>query len=222
MHVRSSVSLLAALVLFVSASCSPTSDYVKTNGGADTPSPKGEVRRVDFESASVGALPLEFINVLGEWTVESSGSGKILKQRGDYHNADFPRIVLKDFSFENVHVKARCSMQDGDDDRACGLMFRFRDSDNYYITRANALEDNVRLYRVIGGDRQELASKSLKVTASDWHTLEAFAEGPRLRVLWDGQEIISFEDGSFAKGKVGLWTKADSITCFDDFEASEL
>jgi hypothetical protein len=204
------------------AACSPTADYVQTNGGADTPIPKGEVRRVDFEAAPVGQLPPEFISVLGDWAVEPFANGKVVKQRGEFHDADFPRIVLKDASFENVHVKARCSMQEGDTDRACGLMFRFRDSDNYYLTRANALEDNVRFYRVVDGDREELASHDIKVTPAEWHTLEAFAEGGRVRIVWDGQPIITRDDGTFTRGKVGLWTKADSVTAFDDFEAREL
>jgi hypothetical protein len=75
---------------------------------------------------------------------------------------------------------------------------------------------------VVAGDRQQFAAADLPVQAHDWHTLEATAEGTRIRISFDGKEIISADDGTFAMGKVGLWTKADSITSFDDFEATEL
>ncbi len=202
--------------------CAPTSDYTMTNGGASTPAVKGEVHKLDFEASAPGALPPEFVHVLGNWRVSSADSGRFLEEGGDFHNADFPRVILKDLSFTNVHVKVRCSMREGDDDKACGLMWRLQDSDNYYLTRANALEDNVRLYKVVGGDRQEMSSKDTKVTPNDWHTLEAVSEAGHIRIVWDGQTVIEKDDGHFQSGKVGLWTKADSVTSFDDFEATEL
>jgi hypothetical protein len=214
-----SVLVLGSVSLFA---CGGKSPYTMTNGGADNPAPKGVPQKIDFEAAPAGGLPADFAHVLGDWTVEQSNGTKILKQTGEFETDDFPRIILKDLAFTNVHVKVRCAMHDGDTDRACGIMFRVRDSDNYYITRANTLEDNVRLYRVVGGDRQQFANADLPVQAHDWHTLEAFAEGTKLRVLYDGREIISAEDATFASGKVGLWTKADSITSFDELEATEL
>jgi hypothetical protein len=205
------------------AACSASeTPFTMTDGGADTPAAKGQPKKVDFESASPGALPGDFAHVLGDWTVEATSGGKILRQVGEFETPDFPRVILKDVSFTNVHVKVRCSMEDGDTDRACGIMFRVKDSSNYYVTRANTLENNVRLYRVVNGDRQQFAGIDVPVQAHDWHTLEGFAEGTKLRVVFDGKEILSSEDSTFSAGKVGLWTKADSITSFDDFEATEL
>jgi hypothetical protein len=126
---------------------------------------------------------------------------------------------MKDLSFTDLSVKVRCKPESGSTDQACGLIFRARDSDNYYIARANALENNVRLYRVVGRDRQQFGSADTQVKAGEWHTLEATARGAALTIRWDGAEVITQTDSTFASGKIGLWTKADSITSFDDLEA---
>ena len=214
-------TLITSIALTLAA-CSGKSDYTMTTGGADTPAKKGEVRKLDFENAAAGQLPPELIHVLGDWSVVQAGGTKLLKQTGDYHTDDFPRVVMKDVTFTNVHVKVRCNMSDGSTDQACGLMWRFKDSDNYYIARANALEGNVRLYKVINGDRQQFDSKTTPVAGDEWHTLEAFMEGAHIKIVWNGETIMEKDDTQLATGKVGLWTKADSITSFDDFEATEI
>ena len=93
---------------------------------------------------------------------------------------------------------------------------RLPDADNYYVARANALEDNVRFYRVVKGQREQLAGADLKVSANQWHTLALKAEGDRFTVSFDGNALFSAQDGTFTDaGKVALWTKADSVTYFD-------
>ncbi len=213
---------IAASILLATAGCSPTTEYTMTDGGANNPAVKGVLHRVDFDTAVPGSLPPEFAHVLGDWHVAEGPNGRFLEQTGEFHGADFPRVILKDVAFTNVHVKTRCSMRSGDDDRACGLMWRLQNSDNYYLARANALEANLRFYKVVDGDREELSSKDIGVSANDWHTLEAFHEAGHTRIVWDGQTILEKDDGQFQSGKVGLWTKADSVTSFDDFEATEL
>jgi hypothetical protein len=102
-------------------------------------------------------------------------------------------------------------------DQACGLVFRYIDENNYYISRANALEDNVRFYHVVAGKRTELASWSGRVTPRDWHELTIGAIGDLFEVFWDGKQIIKARDKTFSEpGAIGLWTKADSVTYFDD------
>jgi hypothetical protein len=98
-----------------------------------------------------------------------------------------------------------------------------RDADNYYLTRANALEGNVRLYFVRGGNREQIASYSGKVTAGAWHELRAIAKGDRLEVHWDGAKVLEQQDKTFADaGSIGVWTKADSVTEFDDLSMQPL
>lgn len=114
-------------------------------------------------------------------------------------------------------------MVSGEVDRACGLVARYADRDNYFVTRANALENNVRLYTVRNGNRSELASFSGAVTANTWHDYRFELRGDNLEVFWDGTRVIDHRDSTFtAPGRTGVWTKADSVTYFDDFVVEPL
>ena len=102
-------------------------------------------------------------------------------------------------------------------------MFRYQDEDNYYVTRANALEGNVRLYHVKDGKRTQFATWDGKVPVKVWHQLAVEAQGDTFRIYFNGQKIMEAKDKTFsAGGKVGLWTKADSITYFDDLVVAPL
>jgi hypothetical protein len=140
--------------------------------------------------------------------------------RTDYR---FPFAVAVEPTLADVRVSVRCRAVSGKVDRACGLVFRFRDADNYYVTRANALENNVRLYHVVKGDRQQFAGWNGDVKSGVWHSLRADAKGDHFEVYFDDAKIIDARDTTFAEaGKVGVWTKADSVTYFDDLVASPL
>ena len=90
------------------------------------------------------------------------------------------------------------------------------DADNYYVVRANALENNVRFYRVVKGHREQLASKDVKVASAEWHSLGLKADGERFTIGFDGKTLFTMSDKTFAEaGKVALWTKSDSVTRFD-------
>ena len=108
-------------------------------------------------------------------------------------------------------------------DQAGGIAVRLRDADNYYVVRANALEDNVRFYRVVKGRREQLEGADTKVTANEWHTLALRAEGERFTILFDGRTLFTATDATFGDtGNVALWTKADSVTRFDRIEIKTL
>jgi hypothetical protein len=205
----------SAILALVVSSCSKPTATTFTSGGADVPAEHGRTYRFAFDEPSAGAAPNDFITVLGSWKVTADHA---LRQEGTFGSPDFPRTVLKDLTFDDLTVRVRCKPESGSTDQACGLMFRLVDSDNYFITRANALEGNVRLYRVVRGDRQQIASADAKVTANVWHTLAAIAKGDHLSVEWDGVRVIDANDATFKRGKIGLWTKADSVTSFDDLE----
>jgi hypothetical protein len=222
MNYQKSVSapILAATTLLA---CSKAATNF-TTGGADTPAEKGKTYTWSFDAASAGALPADFISVLGDWKVAAESTApsvpNVLRQTGQYGDPDFPRIVVKDLTFTDLTLRVRCRPESGSTDQACGLIFRLKDSDNYYITRANPLEGNVRLYHVVSGDRVQFASANASIASGQWHTLEASAHGTALTVTWDGVQVISATDATFARGKIGLWTKADSVTAFDDLEAT--
>ena len=108
-------------------------------------------------------------------------------------------------------------------DQAGGIAVRLASPDDYYVVRANALEDNVRFYRVVNGRRQQIQGANVKVAPSQWHTLGLRAEGDRFTVSFDGKPLFTAEDGAFADpGKVALWTKADSVTHFDAISITPL
>jgi hypothetical protein len=101
-------------------------------------------------------------------------------------------------------------------DQAGGIVIRLTTPEDYYVVRANALEDNVRFYRMVKGRREQLDGTNIKVTSNEWHTLGLRAEDDRFTISFDGNELFSTMDSTFnAPGKVGLWTKADSVTHFD-------
>ena len=133
----------------------------------------------------------------------------------------FPVAVMNEPSLRDVRVSVRCRTISGRVDQACGLVARYRDENNYYVTRANALEGNVRLYHTVQRSRVEFASGNATVQSGTWSTLEVQAAGNSITVSWNGTPVISnASDSTFAKGKIGLWTKADSVTAFDDLEAT--
>ena len=115
-------------------------------------------------------------------------------------------------------VEVKFKPVSGKDDQAGGLIWRWQDGDNYYVARANALEDNVAIYHTIKGKRSEKKRVETKVTSGQWHTLRVDFNGNHFTVTFDGQKEIEWEDDTFQlAGTVGVWTKADSVTLFDDF-----
>jgi Domain of Unknown Function (DUF1080) len=106
----------------------------------------------------------------------------------------------------------------GKEDQAGGLVWRAKDADNYYIARANALEDNVTIYHTVNGRRTEKKRTNTKVASNQWHTLRVEFQGSHFTVAFDGKKAIDWTDDTLKEaGKVGVWTKADSVTLFDDF-----
>jgi len=123
----------------------------------------------------------------------------------------------------DLRLSVMCKTVSGVVDQACGLVFRYRDENNYYITRANALEENVRFYKVANGNRQQLASWRGSVTSGMWHELRAQAKGNHFTTFWDGEQVIDAHDNTFPEaGRVGVWTKADAVTYFDDLRVEPL
>jgi len=162
-----------------------------------------------------------------EWTIvadPTADGGKAIaqlsKDRTDYR---FPLAVYKPYSGKNLDVTVRFKPVDGSIDRAGGLAVRLLTPDDYYVVRANALEDNVRFYRVVKGRREQIKGVDTKVAAGQWHTLGLRAEGDRFVISFDGQPLFTAEDKTFADaGKVALWTKADSVTHFDRLSITSL
>lgn len=198
------------------AACADPVPTEFSDGGPDTPAVTGMTYAWTFDRETPGPMPAPWFNVLGDWRIEE---GTVL-QGGEFGDPDYPRVLFEGLQFTDQKVSVKCRMEDGETDRACGIMFRAADSENYYITRANTLEDNIRLYRVVDGDRQQFASADRTVNSNIWHTLEVEAIGDRITVSWNGETVIDKTDNTFTTGVIGLWTKADSITRFDELSAT--
>ena len=183
---------------------------------------------INFDAAPPGQPPPGWTGTntgQGEakWTIVADASApsapNVLKQSGV---ATYP-VCLKDGTrIKDGFVEVKFKPVSGQKDQAGGVIWRAQDADNYYIARANALEDNVTIYHTIHGRRVSFQNVDTKVTPAAWHTLRVDFAAHQFTVTFDGRKVIQATDDSFsAAGQVGLWTKADSVTLFDDFSFGE-
>ena len=153
------------------------------------------------------------------WTVEADSGApsgpNVLKQTG---KAPFPWCIKQGTAVTNGTVEVKFKSLSGREDQAGGVVWRWKDGDNYYVARANALENNVSLYYTDRGGRHTIKYVDAPVAANAWHTLSVEFAGAQIRVSLDGKSYIELSDSHIAgAGAVGIWTKADSVTAFDDF-----
>jgi hypothetical protein len=184
---------------------------------------------IAVEKMTVGKAPDEFDfgrtgqGAPAQWAVVADGfvaGGQAIEQTSvDATDYRFPLAIHRQVSAENVDVTVRFKAMAGNVDQAGGIAVRLSDAENYYVVRANALEDNVRFYRVVKGRREQLEGADVKVAAGEWHTLGLRAEGERFAIMFDGKQLFTATDRAFAgPGRIALWTKADSVTRFDQIE----
>jgi len=187
---------------------------------------------VGFDNAKPGQLPPHWTGTLtgagvALWSVEPDDSApskpNVLKQSG---KGKYPICIKDDTRLKDGFVEVKFKPVSGKEDQAGGVIWRVQDKDNYYVCRANALEDNVVLYKTVAGKRSVLDivgrkggyGVKEKVASAQWHTLRVEFQGNHFKVIFDGQHLFDVEDSTFTEaGKVGVWTKADSVTLFDDF-----
>jgi hypothetical protein len=198
---------------------------VLTSGFADEVLPA--VRTWTFESDKPGAPPAGFTFArtdgrAGRWSVRESPdapSGKhVLAQTDDDHTKSAPPIAIADdLSFADVRVSVRCKVYSGHVNQVCGIVFRYGDHHDYYVARADVLESHVRLYYVKAGRRTRIGSWRGDVRSGVWNELSAEARGQRLRIRWNGVQVIDVADNAFVDaGRIGVWTESDAVTDFDD------
>ena len=202
---------------------------------ADEPRVRGTPNDYKFEDDAPGKPPAGFIFARtknlgkpGKWLVkalpDAPSRGNVLGQLdADDTSARYPLAVTSMVFHSDVSVSVKCKVLSGETDQACGVVFRYVDENNYYVARSNALEANVRLYHVKKGAPTQLGTWDGKAPAKVWNELTAEAKGDSLRVLFNGQKVIEARDQTFrAGGKAGLWTKADSVVYFDDFNVTSM
>ncbi len=179
---------------------------------------------INFDDAKAGEAPPGWTATKtgkgeSKWTIEKDDTApskpNVLKQSGE---ATYPVCIKDDTSLKDGFVEVKFKPISGKEDQAGGVVWRAKDSDNYYIARANALEDNVTIYHTVKGKRTEKKRTNMKVASGEWHTLRVDFQDNHFTVTFDGKKAIEWDDETFKDaGKVGVWTKADSVTLFDDF-----
>ncbi len=190
--------------------------------------------RADFEDAAAGGLPKGWTAALtGEgktpvWKViedrTAPKGSKVLAQTSVSPNLAYNLCVADGTSFKDVEITVSYKAIKGKKDQGGGVVWRYADPKNYYVARFNPLEDNLRLYKVVAGKRIQLGTKeSLSAPAGEWHRITVRMQGDSITCSLDGKKHLEAKDDSFTKaGKVGLWTKADAETAFDDLVAAEI
>lgn len=196
-------------LLIATAMCAACGEAPAGGANAMAPSPAG------WQCGSTGGGS-------PKWTLEKEQSGgqaiEVLKQSGA---APYPWCVKPDVKMANGFVEVRFKALGGREDQAGGVVWRWKDGDNYYVARANALENNLSLYYTSGGTRHTLQYVDAPVAPNVWHRLRVEFTGPRIAVFLDGKRYIDFSDTHIVgSGVVGVWTKADSVTVFDEFSST--
>jgi hypothetical protein len=201
-----------------------------------------QTKTIDFNSDKVGQPPAGFSSALtgkgepGVWVIKNDEASADHKNVLAQTDADptgyrFPVCVYDGLTATDVDVSVKFKPISGKGDQGAGIVWRYRDQDNYYIVRANALENNVVLYKVEKGKRTDLPlvgegrtyGKKERVQSGQWGTLRVVAKGDQFEVFHDGKKLYEVRDDTFkSAGKVGLWTKADSVIYFDDLSINVL
>jgi len=212
---------LAACLLLLATSLGPA--FAQNGKSSSAP---GTVV-FNFEKDVIGQPPAGFTSYAsgdgpaGKWLIQEmadapSGKKVVVQTDADATGNRFPVLIAEVEGYTDVDASVKGKAISGKVDQGIGLVFRFRDPQSYYVVRANALEDNVRLYKMVDGRRKQLAGASVRVASMLWYTLRVVAQGDHIICYFDGQKVIDVHDATYAQGKVGLWTKADSVTAFDD------
>ncbi|MGC8887537.1 MAG: family 16 glycoside hydrolase [Verrucomicrobiia bacterium] len=200
----------------------------------------GAEKQFDFASLSEGDTPAGFKSLLvgqgspGQWkivledvppalkpfstrAVVSSKRPVLAQLSKDPTDERFPVFVYDDEIFDDFTLTVRFKIVDGVAEQMAGVVFRFQDTNNFYVARANAKDGNFRFYKVVNGIRGTLIGPSMEIKKGEWYELSVDCKGNRIRILLNGKEVMpALTDNSLSKGKIGFWTKSDSVAMFSD------
>jgi len=180
---------------------------------------------INFKKCEVNKLPVGFTETsTGEvqtlnWKIIDDNGNKVAAQlavnQGDYYNL----LVLDKPGYKNLSMSVKIKSVSGDEDQGGGLVWRYTDNNNYYITRYNPLEKNLRLYHVVNGKRIQIKSVDGNIKSNEWFTLSVTMNGTKITCSLNDSVLMEITDDVFIQpGKVGFWTKADAITYFNDLK----
>jgi hypothetical protein len=203
--------------------------------GTVLPAAEDEPRAFRFQKEDVGKVPAGWkADKTGKgegsvWKVVAddtapSGAGLVLAQTTEGPSSLFNLCVAQDTNYQDVEVSVAFKANEGKKDQGGGIVWRYQDANNYYIARMNPLEDNFRVYKVIAGKRSaQFQNAEVKIPAGEWHTLKIKMVGDHIECFLDGKPYLDVKDTSITSaGKVGLWTKGDAQTAFDQVRVRNL
>jgi hypothetical protein len=175
----------------------------------------------NFDNDRSGAIARGFTNEAGEWKVVDSDSGKALAQTASSPGPAFNVTLIEGTNAKDVEITVRLKAVEGKSDQGGGLVWRARDSRNYYIARYNHLEDNYRVYKVVDGKRSQPFQNADIPHHDGWTTLRVTMTGDHIQCYYDGKKYLDVHDSTFTgAGKIGLWSKSDARSQFDDLTLS--
>jgi hypothetical protein len=175
----------------------------------------------NFEADEPGKVAKGFTAMVGTWEVARDGDNQVLAQKAKSDDNTFNVVLVDGTAYGEVDLSVRMKAIAGDLDRGGGLIWRAKDKDNYYIARYNPLEDNFRVYKVEGGKRTQFQSARIPGD-TNWHTLRVTMSRVKIACYFDGTKRLEVDDSTFAEpGRIGLWSKADAQSCFDDLSVAE-
>jgi Domain of Unknown Function (DUF1080) len=194
-----------------------TSLYVASANAKDT--------IINFENWAVDKLPNGFTQTATgklqklDWKVVNDNGNKVVAQSAKNEGEYFNLLVLDKPSYQNFKLSVKIKAVAGEEDQGGGLVWRYIDNNNYYIARCNPLENNFRFYRVVNGNRKQLKSVDCSVKKGEWFSMSIEMNGNKISCSLNSMKMIDATDDTFkSPGHVGLWTKADAVTYFNDFE----
>ncbi len=228
----------ALLVGFVIAAIPASGGGPVLAGTEQAPTAAGKAGQVswNFEDVAIGKRPpgwkVQATNPRGPlatWQViqdatAPSGDHVLAMTRPNHTFGGTFNICWTDtVSVLDAEIQVRFKAVKGEEDQGGGVIWRAQDKENYYISRFNPLENNFRIYYVRDGARKILASTRITLSSGEWHTLKVVQHGNRFEGYLDGKKLLEGTDDLFTRpGGVGLWTKADAVTSFDDFVVTPL
>jgi hypothetical protein len=174
-----------------------------------------------FEDDAAGAAPKGFSPAVGEWTVVTADGGKVLAQSARNANPVFNVVLVDDTKAKDVDLSVKLKAIAGEYDQGGGLVWRAKDAKNYYIARFNHKEDNFRVYKVVDGVRSQPFQNADVKHHDGWTVVRVTMKGDHIECYLDGKKYLDVRDGTFSDaGKIGVWSKSDARSQFDDLTLS--
>ncbi len=178
----------------------------------------GRDTTITFKNTEARKLPAGWSSEASTWSVVNEGENAAL-QMNKNGGKDFNIAVLKSHSYHNIEIVVRIKAISGEQDQGGGLVWRYMDSQNYYIVRANPLEHNIRLYKVVNGNRKQMKSTDITTQTNEWFTIKVKTVNENIECFLNGEKMLTDSDETFpTAGLVGFWSKADAVSVFDDLK----